>query len=96
MTWKLLEIGYNFYFQYECLDGMERHHVKKTLDTIRELDDPLSYERLITSCPQHERLIVNAIDSKLLIGLIVHNDDDPKFQHCLELVKIFNPSELGL
>ncbi len=75
---------------------MERHHVKQTLDAIREMKNPLEYERLITSCPQHERLIVSVVDSKLLLGLIIHDDSDPKYQHCLELVKIFTPTELGL
>lgn len=75
---------------------MERDRVQKTLTAIRSLTNPLDYERLVTSCPQHERLIVSVIDSKLLIGLVLHDDNDKKYPNCLELVKIFNPSELGL
>ena len=95
LSWQLLEIGYNFYFQFECLDGMERDHVQRTLTAIRALDDPLTYDQLLTSCPQHERLIISVIDSDLLLCLILHDANDDKYPNCLELVKITNSNELN-
>ena len=95
MVWKFLEIGFNFYFQVECLDGVERDKVHKTLHAIRNLDNPLEYEGVLTSCPQQERIIVRVASSDLFMGLIIHNDDDPKYSHCIELVKIINPTEIN-
>ena len=58
------------------------------------MDDPLQYEGVLTSCPQQERIIVRVVDSDLFLGLIIHNDSDPKYSHCIELVKIINPAEI--
>lgn len=75
---------------------MDRDGLSRTLKEIARLDNPLTYDRLLTMCPQHERLVIQIIDSELLLGVILHRDDDPKYPHCIELVKIINPKELDL
>ena len=96
MNWTYVEIGYNFYFQREYLNGVERDRVQRTLDAVKIMDNPIDYSGVITTCPQHNRVVIHVIDSEIMIGMIIHGDDDPRpeLQHCIELVKIIDPKEL--
>ena len=74
---------------------MERERLNRTLNVLYNIDNPLNYEGLYSTCPKQERLIIKIIDSDLYLGLILHDDDDPKYPHSLELVKIINPGEIN-
>ena len=95
MTWKFFSLGYVWHFQKECLVGMERAHLELTLNELEKIDDPLKYEKLFSTCPKKERLIFRIVDSDLFLGVILHKDDDPKYPHSMELVKIINPGEIN-
>ena len=96
MTWKLFQIGYNFYFQEQCLDTMIRDQLHKTLEKIESLENPLDYENVLTTCPSHKRVIIKLPGSEYLLGIIIHWKDDPQieYRNSIELVKVISPLEL--
>jgi len=95
MVWKIYQLGYRFHFLVETQPTMDRIRIRETIRMLSLMENPKEHKDFV-ACKNDERCVVKVKNSELLIGIILHGDDekDPNLKHSIELVDIINPELL--
>jgi len=91
MVWRTIELnGYVFHFTVETLPSIERIRTRETIRRLCNLDDPLA-EASVIECPNHERYVIPVQEiNHLFLAFKLHDESDPEFPNCIELVDVID------
>jgi len=92
MIWKLFSLGYRFHFLVETQEKMARIRIRETLSILSHMENPRNYDGFV-ACKNDEWCVIRVKNTdNLLIGIIIHETDDPieDLRHSIELVDIID------